>query len=171
MRPAQLRLDEIARTGDCGPDGLQKLVGASLAVRAAAMEVLEAHRLQMERSGALVRRARALCARLDATLGASPLAGPAAAPIPPRAAAAREEPRCVMSGCSRPARFRPCFVVNQGIRRILVTDMPLRVCSEHRGDLDALFRRPSVLEKLRRKLRGRRRAEPDAVHLVFDVVG
>ncbi len=75
----------------------------------------------------------------------------------------------MMSGCARPAPFRPCFVVDQGIRRILVGDIPVRVCSEHRVDLDTLLQRPAVLDKLRRKLRVRGRGEPDAVHVVFEV--
>ncbi len=166
---AALPLQETARSRhDVGRS--QDLVRVSFAVRSAAMEVLDAHHRQMEHSRRLVQQALALCARLDAV---SLLRGPVDSVVPAPAAppsAAEEQAHCMMSGCARGAQFRPCFVIERGIRRILVDDMPVRVCSEHRVDLDALLRRPAVLDKLRRKLRLRGGEEPDAVHVMFEVV-
>ncbi len=169
MQPGQPRHRRIARGRERELDRMEALVQASFAVRIAAMEVLDAHRVHMERSRVLLRRAQELCARLDARGAPSPAEEAVSAPTAPPAAA-EGQPHCMMSGCPRPSPFRPCFVVSQGIRRILVSDMPVRVCSEHRADLDALLQRPAVLDKLRRKLRMRACREPDAVHVLFEVV-
>ncbi len=131
--------------------------------------VLDGCRLEMERSSALIRQAQALVTELQEVRRARWLRG--AVPAERPAVVTRDEVHCSMSGCTRPARFRPCFVVERGIRRILIGDMPVRVCSEHRVDLDALLRRPALLDELRRDLRVRGHGEPDAVHVVFDVVG
>ncbi len=144
------------------------LTRRSLALRAVALELLEMHRVQMKRSRDVLERAHALGARLDAALGTGASATPVARAT--RAVPARERVRCMVSGCSRPSPFRPCFVVGCGDHRVIVRDLPLRLCAEHRGDLDALFRRPSILDALREKLRARGRGPPDAVRVLFDVV-
>ncbi len=131
--------------------------------------LLDACRLQVERSSALLRQAQALLTELhevrrgrwiDVALRAER----------PAAVGSQDEVHCSMWGCTRAGEFRPCFVVERGIRRILVSDMPVRVCSEHRADLDALLRRPDVLDRLRGQLCARGREEPRAVHVLFEAV-
>jgi len=170
MQAAKLRLQTIARDRRRSLAGSRSLVRASFALRGVALDLLDAARLEMERSAALVLEARTLLAQVEEAWSAyrHGRAVPAVPEPPP--VVERERLGCLMSGCARPAPFRPCFVISQGIRRVLVGDMPVRVCSEHRVDLDALLQRPDVLDKLRKKLRVRGREEPDAVHVVFEVV-
>ncbi len=147
---------------------LRSLMASSLAVRSAALEVRARDRDQMERSRAILARARACLSRLEAarpTSSSAPVARDAGSAGPARS---RGERGC-MYGCSRPAPFQPCFVVGYCDRRVLVRALPLRVCAEHRAALDALFRRCSILEALREKLRGRGRDAPEAVQILFEV--
>ncbi len=147
------------------------LTVSSLAVRAVALDVLRRDRVLLQRSIAAIASARALGSRIDATLaGRVPGAGPTAA-NEPAALSRPATPRCLVSGCPRPSPLHPCFVVRCGDRHVVVRDLPLRVCEAHRADLDRLFRLPSVLEALRRKLRARGREAPGAVRVLFDVVG
>ena len=130
-------------------------VERSLGHQPAALELLGADREQLDRSRRLIRSARAICARADQAL---------ALPTPFLGLS------CTVAGCGDSAPFRPCFVVEHGDRRVLVREGELRVCSRHRAHLDALFRRVPVLAALRRKLRERGRDEPDAVHVLFELV-
>jgi hypothetical protein len=145
-------------------------VECSFELLSIAQKGLADHYARLARSHELVSEARVLCARADALL-----AQPSALrdELPHESAPADdagEELLCAWSGCGRTASFHPCFVVNHGIRRVLIGNLPIRVCSDHRVDLDALLRRPSILESLRQKLRGRGRVEPDAISVVFEVV-
>ena len=118
-----------------------------------------------------VARARLLVrsrAKLDAL--AAVTASPALRAAGATTATARKERGCAFSGCEHPARFQPQFVFGYPGRRLLVRDLPLRVCGEHRRALHALFRHSSVLELLRRKLVERRSAPPGSVRVHFELV-
>jgi hypothetical protein len=151
-----------ARGEGRGPRDARTVIAESFAVRSSALEALEAHRASMRRSRALLERARALCPAVDAGV-----------PGAPRAELVHGDPglhRCTISGCSQPSPFQPCFAVGYGDERVLVRDLPLRVCARHRADLDALFQRPAVLDALRQRLLGRGRGAPDAVRVLFEIV-
>jgi hypothetical protein len=108
-------------------------------------------------------------ARLDAP--AAVTASPALRASGARTATAREEQVCAASGCLQPARFQPQFVVGYPGRRLLVRDLLLRVCGEHRRALHALFQRASALELLRSRLAERRSDPPGSVRVLFELIG
>ncbi len=170
MQADKLRVHAIARASGSRLDGVQCLVSASFAVRSVSLGVLDAACRRLDASAALLLQARALLERIDAPVKARRLRS---VPTPTEPLdEGREDvlppPRCLMRGCARPAPFRPCFVVSQGLHRTFISDMPVRVCSEHRVDLDTLFQRR--LDELGRKLRLRGHEPPDGVRVVFEVV-
>jgi hypothetical protein len=139
-----------------------------------AHRLLDRDRTQLERSRDLLDRARAKCSHLDdAASRANPVfvEGEAPAALAPAPTGEAARPRCNFTGCAAASRFSPCFVVDRGRHRVLVRDIPLRVCSDHRVDLEAMFQREVVLETLRRKLRAAGQGEPDSVRVLFEVVG
>ncbi len=136
-----------------------------------AVSVLELGRASIQRSKALLRSSRALCSRIEAAhLASSAAPADLPAPLAATAPAAQKAPRCTFPRCSRPSPFRACFFVRAGQRTLFLHDLSLRVCAEHRAELDALFRRASVLESLRRKLLARGRGAPEAVRVLFEAV-
>lgn len=139
-------------------DQLQTVWARVCALHGEAVAVLETQRVQLERSRALVERSRALCRPLRAVPPA-PEPDPAPDPL-----------RCALSGCARPARFQPCFVLAFADRRVVVRDLPVPVCAEHRGEVDALFGRAPVIAALRRKLARLGRNAPDEVRVLFEVL-
>jgi hypothetical protein len=77
---------------------------------------------------------------------------------------------CSFPACELASQFQPCFVVDYGEHRVVVRDIPLRVCVEHRPGLEALFGSEAVHAWLHRKLHERGLEEPDHVRVVFEVV-
>jgi hypothetical protein len=144
------------------------LTQRSLAVRAATLAAIEATRKQIVASRELLRLAQQ--AEMDSVWsGVSCQPGAAANEAQPHVAPAARG-TCSFSGCAEHAQFQPCFGVDCGGRRVLLREIPVRVCEEHRPGLEALLRSEAVHGWLQRKLHANGLDDPENIRVLFHVI-